>query len=979
MILGASHYDRRPGLDNECFARSKRDLLDVIVGVAGLRRELDIVDYFDHPELRTWADIARDLGERLDALEQGDAGTRAEWPLLVFYIGHGEKGEGGVRLGLAGSDERFSAGTALTGEMLGSLFNERARGRPHYYVVDACYGGLLATDLQSEQSWNGGGVVVLSAARDEVAVVTPVALHSVFTGLLIDALRHGTSFLGPVTIRELHAAIARDVTKAPGRVAPPPHLDVVPPPHGRLGREDLLDLPLFDNPGEMLVPVVVGSTWDVEAARDQRLRTAVDVIASTDQVTRIEESVGKRVSAPFEAFTSDAVAADAFAFKRAATALAGADLAFVDLTDYEPIVMVLLGIRAAVTRGVTVCSAQVDEYDRVLRSQPFHMHEVPLAKHGFPVTRHAAEELATRAAAGLSELKKLPHSYQDLPVFDALRNTHGPGETRLQRAWHEYALVLCPFGASYTNLNWEALRVNIPKAINHQRERQGRPPTTPTIARTLDLDSPRTVSHALFEALRRTQLCIFDLTHWRPGVLFELGIRLAVNRVPPVCVVDATQLAELRNLGDLTDDEWDDKWRRAGPTSAYARRISAQALGLVDLLHPIEYDPYSDDLKGNIAGRLAAIADPFSVSEPNPQPRADDEDFRWHVWRHVHADYDAHASAESILLDPVLRDAGRDVDAGQRYLVYPAGSPIWRSIREATAERQFMAWLYLRSREAHGGLDSELSALQVVLAQSLHGLVKSGHASSWIAAAITDSAATPTVGSSDGNHAWPADPMARANARRAVARTLQANGRFAEAQISFADAASELQTHLDELAESDGSDGANSHARKVASLLTQLWGGAGGNARRLERWPQALEYYRIGFEVERNPRWGLVDSYMLTNYYTARLAVDPTCYDDIVHDLVSAASLVRDQVSGPRSDQWWAWADAAQLSTLAHEFAMGDLGFREYLERGDPSSFATSGEVLRLLGERLATAGKLDVSRELSGWAERLLDVQLVI
>jgi hypothetical protein len=99
------------------------------------------------------------------------------------------------------------------------------------------------------------------------------------------------------------------------------------------------------------------------------------------------------------------------------------------------------------------------------------------------------------------------------------------------------------------------------------------------LSRTLDLDSPRVVSAQLFEAIRLTDFCLVDLTGARPNVLFELGVRLAANRLHPVVVEDQTYRQDVYGTAD------------ASAEAGWLKNVNGQLEKLRRLLQPVEYAP----------------------------------------------------------------------------------------------------------------------------------------------------------------------------------------------------------------------------------------------------------------------------------------------------------------------------------------------------------------------------------------------------
>ena len=201
--------------------------------------------------------------------------------------------------------------------------------------------------------------------------------------------------------------------------------------------------------------------------------------------------------------------------------------------------MIVLGIRAAIRRGLSVCVAR--EHDPPWRDAepPFHLREVSLIT---PPSRDAVEK---RILEGIKQLAQPAGSSTDLPCFDLIRGVPPDPEQRQARAFdaerNPSILALVPFDPKYVRQNWKEIKDSLPATARSEtmKRREGAEEVEPPrLQRTLDLDSPRVVSAQLFEAIRLTDFCMVDVTSARPNVFFELGVRLAANRLHPVVVVD---------------------------------------------------------------------------------------------------------------------------------------------------------------------------------------------------------------------------------------------------------------------------------------------------------------------------------------------------------------------------------------------------------------------------------------------------------
>lgn len=229
-----------------------------------------------------------------------------------------------------------------------------------------------------------------------------------------------------------------------------------------------------------------------------------------------------------------------------------------NVTGFPPAVMLLLGIRAAVRRGVTILSIGGSYKLGDPLDMPFNLQDANIVSHSsvqeaVPDKARMAPIplLAARIARGLEAVDSPFHF--DLPVYEAVRRL--PADRRGIRPADSGVLVLCPFDDAYVQLNWQQ---RLQPALENQLERL-RVQLDPAdlakdplgVARSFELNSPQLISRAIYEEMRRAQCCVVDLTHWRHTVLFELGVRLAVSPHPTACVIEAGHAATTTDSGAL--------------------------------------------------------------------------------------------------------------------------------------------------------------------------------------------------------------------------------------------------------------------------------------------------------------------------------------------------------------------------------------------------------------------------------------------
>ncbi len=215
-------------------------------------------------------------------------------------------------------------------------------------------------------------------------------------------------------------------------------------------------------------------------------------------------------------------------------AMCVAPLMIADVTNFEPAVMLALGVRSVVRRGVTVActgnSLSEEEFDAL----PFNIQEIKLISHSVKDSsvveenhpRNPLNMIANTLASGISGLKTNSR-YLDLPAYDAVR-CPAPEFPSVQGKIRETILVLCPFQIRYID-TWPKLY----DAIAKQRAKK-------SVMRMRDMVSPRLVGQSLYEHIRWTKTCVVDWTDWRANVFFELGVRLACSEIEPVCLIDAS-------------------------------------------------------------------------------------------------------------------------------------------------------------------------------------------------------------------------------------------------------------------------------------------------------------------------------------------------------------------------------------------------------------------------------------------------------
>jgi len=326
------------------------------------------------------------------------------------------------------------------------------------------------------------------------------------------------------------------------------------------------------------------------------------------------------------------------------------------------------------------------------------------------------DAVEARILEGIRQLAQPGSGYTDLPCFDQIRYVPPDPDQRQSRAFdaerNPAILALVPFDPAYVQRNWTQIKDSLPatardETINLRGEEESGQEETqpPALQRTLDLDSPRVVSAQLFEAIRMTDFCLVDLTSARPNVLFELGVRLAANRLHPVVIVDLDY-----PVGDT----------QAG----WLEGMDDQLRMLRRLLQPVQYTPtlltaFTHMVERHVEFRriIRTPKDPRAESLLGGLPLAGVYDT---AWRYA-VDQD---EAVTMPVEEHLRSRGEamlvDRTLGQRHLIYPTKHRLTDAAERAGREHLIAAWLYLHFRGwVNNSPDGELTSRYQALTDRL--------------------------------------------------------------------------------------------------------------------------------------------------------------------------------------------------------------------------------------------------------------------
>ncbi|WP_322756596.1 caspase family protein [Frankia sp. Cas3] len=688
ILLGASTWPHWPGLDSAAFAGSHRlvrDYLRTGLGVAD-RHVLDLFDHGDPPN-----DLTRAIADFLATVSASEPEA-----LLVYYAGHGQTVDGGYRLTVAYSRQDQPAGSTLSVADLAEAIRPAGRLARTYLVLDACFSAAAVGAFTTTIS--GRGVALLaSASRDDASVIPVGSASTVFTEALISVLCRGDPNLGrQLNLREVRDLVSDEVQARGDEELANPEIHQPSQANGPIA-----ELPVFPNPGygfaydgahtgDEIAWCSVASQADTA---DKAFEDAIQGFTNRYPV-QIDREIPWRLG-DRDVLDSQSVLASSRVFQEAVEKVCRATLAFFDLTGFEPGVMLLLGIRSVVRRGVTICS--VTDFDTSFEKLrlPFLIREINITGHARPATGPAPEEiLGEKALSGLRQLRNSPQTYTDLPTFEPIRRmssdpkyTYGAGGPTIP--YDRRVLLLCSFGDVYFADNWGNIKQRLTSKIVGQATLTGAIVNgTVAIERSVDIVSPQIVSGSLFEAIRLTDFCLCDLTDWSPNVLFELGVRLASNSLDPVVILDQ------RDGGPPQDG-------RAYGGAERMGRIREQCELLTGIIPVIRYTvnswpDYDQMMQRHLEFRASASAlstRTWAASGTLPPGAV----YRL-AWRHA----DAVQEPSGVQVLDLLQDAAQRIsirtEQGSRPFVFPPTHPLARLAELNARENLAAAWLYLHHR-----------------------------------------------------------------------------------------------------------------------------------------------------------------------------------------------------------------------------------------------------------------------------------------
>ena len=274
---------------------------------------------------------------------------------------------------------------------------------------------------------------------------------------------------------------------------------------------------------------------------------------------------------------------DAFAsgqaLDTAVRAIVEADLVVFDVSGFEPAVMLLVGVRSACRRLLTVCSHGAGWREGQPLELPFNLQDLNINSHTQRESRvgpdPVVERFVSRVETGFVQAARHPH-YLDLPAYDSLRQigSHYDASSTIDPS--ERILVLCAYGDRFFS-NWQFVSSRLKQALSQRKK------YSPKIERIIDYGTPQLIRQSVYEQIRRTSACVVDWSEFSASVFLELGARLAVSEWGAIQIIDDRYLPGGERASKLAQVE---RMRRLLSPMPYKYRAESSAVfeDIVDLL-----------------------------------------------------------------------------------------------------------------------------------------------------------------------------------------------------------------------------------------------------------------------------------------------------------------------------------------------------------------------------------------------------------
>jgi hypothetical protein len=686
--------------------------------------------------------------------------------------------------------------------------------------------------------------------------------------------------------------------------------------------------------------LITGSKSPKGESQEMRVSSALKLFAG-EEGTAAPAILGRHVETkPVHIRAIDALASSAF-YERTVRALCECEIAVFDITGFECAVMLFLGIRSAVRRGVTLTLLNDDSTESPLPFNLSSLAPILMKEKKKEDDKSDIDMIAEALESGFTALQALPEVYLDLPAFDAVRRFEEPPSMKRPQ---EQILILRCLNSQYTGLVSNTLQTPLKtrfgKGIFFLSKFEGQ--------------SPQLVEQRLYAAIRHTQVCIADWTGWRPNVFFEIGVRLAVNPYDPVmvlCTEKAPGWDDQRSEWPSRRDESMPALRNFFDPTPFHLRETEQ---LGNRLSHLDENVPSQGTKAKISPRRTylLVAEVIEWSrEPGARPVLD------------------------LLLSEAKAIAGTHVpEAGDLKVLF--NETLAEHARLAALELVVAAWYYLDGKYK---LTKQLKEGQLASSDPHLGTLREVGLELWNRSRFYRDRpefkdvlgdVLTILETWEPKRDWIVTDIVNESRNLKAKAILERDQKnFGRALELIEEAERGLRSALIDLenAREAGKRQWRSETEpRIAKQLAQILGSKGGIYRRMEKYKESADAYDAGYKIERpESGYGIIDSYNLVQRLVSRVFMEPAATQEpaaIVRDLPLRRALeeARDEVTrqreGPRGDDVYAAADLAILCLL-----LGDEGWHESVHKfinqvpsPDPYAIKVTREVTSDLLEALA-------------------------
>jgi tetratricopeptide (TPR) repeat protein len=194
-------------------------------------------------------------------------------------------------------------------------------------------------------------------------------------------------------------------------------------------------------------------------------------------------------------------------------------------------------------------------------------------------------------------------------------------------------------------------------------------------------------------------------------------------------------------------------------------------------------------------------------------------------------------------------------------------------------------------------------------------------------------------------------------AMKRTAIVLRNSGRHKDALQMLEKVAKELQLMAASMAAGENA------GVEIRAELADTYGMEGGVLRRLGDLKGALHAYEAGKAEEEKDN---SSTYNLGNVIVLKIQLGEASRrdDDMQRDIKTTIDRLKRQITGARSDEWWAWADLGQFYLLQGNFGEADQAYEQGRRTGPTvAEYRRHLDVLRELCRDLAPREPVFTSR----------------